>query len=284
MLILNAVSDPVEQLPPLREIIADNDLRATKALGQNFLCDLNLTRKIARQAGITPSDHVIEIGPGPGGLTRGLLLEGARRMTAIEFDERAIRALQSLKAAAASRLDLVHGDALKKEMLEFGSDNHRKIVANLPYNIATPLLIGWLRDIHGKGEAAYQSITVMVQKEVAERMAARDNTKPYGRLSVLCQWLCDCRICFDVPASAFVPPPKVTSAIIQLTPKHRSDTIEFSIMENLTETAFGQRRKMIRQTLKAYLPILEDLGIDTTLRAENLSVSQFIQLAEAHSQ
>lgn len=275
------MSDSVSQLPPLKDVIAAHDLRATKALGQNFLCDLNLTRKIARQADIHENDHVIEIGPGPGGLTRGLLLEGALNLTAIEFDERAIRALASLNDAANHRLNLIHGDALKGNMLDYGKDGQRKIVANLPYNIATPLLIQWLRHIHENGSDAYQSITVMVQKEVAERMAAADDSKAFGRLTVLCRWLCDCRICFDVPASAFVPPPKVTSSIIQLTPRRRDDQIPFATMEKLTESAFGQRRKMIRQTLKPYLHILEELGIEPTLRAENLSVQDFIRIAKA---
>jgi len=279
MPISNAVFDRVEDLPPLKDIIRDNDLRATKALGQNFLCDLNLTRKIARQADIQSTDHIIEIGPGPGGLTRGILLEGATAMTAIEFDDRAVRALSSLNQASEGRLDLIHGDALKDNMLRFGDNGHRKIIANLPYNIATPLLINWLRDIHGNGNDAYKSITVMVQKEVAERMAAPDNTKPYGRLSVLVQWLCDARICFDVPATAFVPPPKVTSSIIQLTPKKRDDTIDFKTVEKLTEMAFGQRRKMIRQTLKPHINIIHDLGIDETKRAENLSVNDFLNIA-----
>lgn len=280
MRILNAASDPIQDLPPLRDIIATHGLRATKALGQNFLCDLNLTRKIARIADIKPTDHIIEIGPGPGGLTRGLLLEGAQHLTAIEFDERAVRALKCLDDAAKPRLNLIHGDALRIDLQSIVTDSHRKIVANLPYNIATPLLIQWLRAIHQKGAEAYQSITVMVQKEVAERIAAPDNTKAYGRLSVLCQWLCDCRICFDVPASAFVPPPKVTSSIIQLTPKTRDDQITFDTIEQLTEAAFGQRRKMIRQTLKKHLALLDDLGIDPTLRAENLTLKNYIEIAK----
>ncbi len=271
----------IENLPPLREIIAQNDLRATKSLGQNFLCDLNLTRKIARQADIAPSDHIIEIGPGPGGLTRGILLENAAHLTAIEFDERAVRALQSLDDVTDDRLNLIHGDALKGNMLDYGDNGNRKIIANLPYNIATPLIINWLAQIHANGVDAYQSITIMVQKEVAERMAASDNTKPYGRLSVLVQWLCDARICFDVPATAFVPPPKVTSSIIQLTPKKRYDDIAFKKIEKLTEMAFGQRRKMIRQTMKPHIQVINDLGIDETKRAENLSVTDFLNIAKA---
>ncbi len=283
MPISNAVFDTIENLPPLKDIIRDSDLRATKSLGQNFLCDLNLTRKIARQANITPDDHIIEIGPGPGGLTRGILLEGAHAMTAIEFDPRAIKALSSLNDVSGDRLTLIHGDALKDNMLRFGENGTRKIIANLPYNIATPLIIQWLRDIHYAATDAYQSITIMVQKEVAERMAAMDNTKPYGRLSVLVQWLCDARICFDVPATAFVPPPKVTSSIIQLTPNKRTDDIPFEVIEKLTEMAFGQRRKMIRQTLKPHINIIHDLGIDETKRAENLSVTNFLNIAKAIS-
>lgn len=278
--ILNAVCDLIENLPPLRDVIRDNDLRATKALGQNFLCDLNLTRKIARHADIQPRDHVIEIGPGPGGLTRGILLEGGQNLTAIEFDERAVRALQSLDKAAGERLNLIHGDALKDDTMKYGDNGTRKIVANLPYNIATPLLIGWLKQIHAHGADAYQSITVMVQKEVAERMGAMDNTKQYGRLGVLCGWLCDARICFDVPASAFVPPPKVTSSIIQLTPKKRNDDIAFEVIEKLTEAAFGQRRKTIRQSLKKYKDEVEATGIDNSQRAENLSIADFLNIAK----
>lgn len=281
MHILNAVcNERITALPVLKDIIRDNDLRATKSLGQNFLCDLNLTRKIARQANINDTDHVIEVGPGPGGLTRGILLEGANQVSAIEFDERAVRALSSLNDAAGNRLDLVHGDALKQDLKQFGKNGARKIVANLPYNIATPLLINWLRDIHELGNDAYQSITIMVQKEVAQRIVSTHGIKSYGRLSVLVQWLCNAHICFDVSPTAFVPPPKVTSSIIHLTPKKRNDNIDFKVMEKLTEDAFGQRRKMIRQTLKKHIEIIHDLDIKETLRAENLSVSDFINIAK----
>lgn len=281
MPISNVVSDKIAALPPLKEVIAANDLRATKSLGQNFLLDLNLTRKIAKTAGVTQSDTVIEIGPGPGGLTRGLLLEGAGEVHAVEFDERAVHALASLVNAAEGRLTLYHQDALATDMLQFGTDGQRKIVANLPYNIATPLLINWLRQVEGKADNAYQNITIMVQKEVGQRIAAKCGSKLYGRLSVLSQWLCDCRSCFDVPASAFVPPPKVTSSIVQLTPRHRSDKAKFENIEKLTAAAFGQRRKTIRQSLKAYKPLIEQIGLDDNLRAENLSVSDYIKLAEA---
>jgi len=275
------VFDKVAALPPLKEVIVASELHATKSLGQNFLLDLNLTRKIARTAGITANDTIIEIGPGPGGLTRGLFLEGARQVHAIEFDERAICALESLMNVTEGNLFLYHRDALSTDMLQFGIDGHRKIVANLPYNIATPLLINWLRQIEDKAVDAYQNITIMVQKEVARRIVAPCGSKLYGRLSVLCQWLCDCRSCFDVPASAFVPPPKVTSSVVQLIPRRRMDRAKFELIEKLTATAFGQRRKTIRQSLKAYKPLIKDFGLDDNLRAENLSVSDYVRLAEA---
>ena len=281
MHILNAVFDAVESLPPLRDIISSHDLRATKSLGQNFLCDLNLTRKIARQGDIKSQDHIIEIGPGPGGLTRGILLEGAKNLTAIEFDARAIRALESLKQKAGDRLNLIHGDALKINMMDFGNNGTRKIIANLPYNIATPLIIQWLKHIHEFGTDAYQSITVMVQREVAERICAIDNSKHYGRLGVMTGWLCHARICFDVPPSAFVPAPKVTSSIIHLTPKPRTDNIDFKMMEKIVECAFGQRRKTIRQSLKLYAAAVEAAGIDNNLRAENLKIQDFLNIAKA---
>jgi 16S rRNA (adenine1518-N6/adenine1519-N6)-dimethyltransferase len=271
--------EAIANLPPLRDVIDEHELRATKALGQNFLLDLNLTRKIARVADIGIDDHIIEIGPGPGGLTRGILLEGAKNLIAIEFDPRAVNALQSLNDAANGILTILHDDALKMDMMTHGHDGSRKIIANLPYNIATPLLIGWLKQIHDHGNNAYQSITVMVQKEVAERICAPFGSKQYGRLTVLTQWLCDCRIEFDVPRTAFVPPPKVTSSIIHLTPKKRDDDVEFETIEKLTAAAFGQRRKTIRQSLKPFREALHTSGLDTQLRAENLSVANFIQLA-----
>lgn len=271
--------DAITNLPPLRDVIDANDLRATKALGQNFLLDLNLTRKIARVADIQDTDHVIEIGPGPGGLTRGILLEGAQSLTAVEFDPRAVQALQSLNGAAGSLLNIIHDDALRMDMMIHGHNGTRKIIANLPYNIATPLLIGWLRQIHEHGTDAFQSITVMVQKEVGDRVCAPFGSKQYGRLTVLCQWLCDCHVAFDVPRTAFVPPPKVTSSIIHLTPKNRNDDIAFDVIEKLTAAAFGQRRKTIRQSLKPFNHALVASDLNTQLRAENLSVADFVKLA-----
>ncbi|PCI01833.1 MAG: 16S rRNA (adenine(1518)-N(6)/adenine(1519)-N(6))-dimethyltransferase [Alphaproteobacteria bacterium] len=273
------MTDKVANLPPLRDIIRDHELRATKALGQNFLLDLNLTRKIARQADIQSYDTLIEIGPGPGGLTRGLLLEGAQSVTAIEFDERAVKALQSLVEAADGTLSLIHGDALAIDTLDFGADGTRKIVANLPYNIATPLIINWLKQIHDQGNDAYQSLTLMVQKEVADRITAKVSTKQYGRLSILCQWLCHSIQAFDVPASAFVPPPKVTSTIIHLTPRPRNDTVAFNAIEKLTAAAFGQRRKTIRQSIKPFKDALGATDIEQSLRAENLSIDDFLSIA-----
>lgn len=286
---MSAVSDldsalyhAVDSLPKISDVILESNLRATKALGQNFLCDLNMTRKIARAADIQPDDHIIEIGPGPGGLTRGLFLEGAQQVTAIEFDPRAVNALQSLIQATNNALSVIEGDALQENLLRFGEDGRRKIVANLPYNISVPLIIQWLKHVHHDAQNAYCSITIMVQKEVAERISATFDTSHYGRLSVLCQWLCHCDIQFHVPPSAFVPPPKVTSSIIQLTPRQdRQDDVPFATIEKLTEMAFGQRRKMIRQSLKPYLPILHDLGLNETDRGQSLSVKNYVDIARA---
>jgi 16S rRNA (adenine1518-N6/adenine1519-N6)-dimethyltransferase len=273
------ISRDVSNLPPLRDIIRDHDLRAEKKLGQNFLLDLNLTDKIARAAGNLSGTTVFEIGPGPGGLTRSLVQSDAHHVIAIEYDPRAIKALEGLNIAARERLDIRHGDALDVDLCTL-SQSPRAIVANLPYNIATPLLINWLRQIHSDINA-YRSMTLMFQKEVAQRIAAQVGDKAYGRLAVLSQWLCDAHLVFDVPASAFTPPPKVTSSIIYLQPKKREDTSpSFKAIEKLTAEAFGQRRKMIRSSLKNYKQYFEELGLDETLRAENLSVEQFIALAK----
>ena len=269
----------LSQLPPLRDVIRDHELRATKKLGQNFLLDLNLTDKIVRAAGSLTGVTAFEIGPGPGGLTRSLLQTDTQKVIAVEYDLRAIKALEDLKIAAQGKLDLHHDDALTVDLCAL-SEAPRAIVANLPYNIATPLLIGWLRQIK-ENQHAYQSMTLMFQKEVAQRITAQVNSKAYGRLAVLCQWLCDVHICFDVPASAFTPPPKVTSSIVHFKPKMLDDAApRFEDIEKITEKAFGQRRKMIRSSLKDYKDYFEIVGLDETLRAENISPAQFIALAK----
>jgi 16S rRNA (adenine1518-N6/adenine1519-N6)-dimethyltransferase len=261
-------------------VIAQHGIIARKGLGQNFLFDLNLTSRIARAA--EPLDHttIVEIGPGPGGLTRALLDAGASRVVAIERDARCIAALGELAAAHPGRLELVAGDALALDPAAL-SDPPRKIVANLPYNIATPLLLGWLDRI-----GDYQSLTLMFQREVAERLTAAPGTKPYGRLSVLVQWLTDAQILFDVPARAFVPPPKVTSSVVRIVPRAQPlASATRSALERVTAAAFGQRRKMLRASLKALgTPVevlIERSGVRPTARAEELSVAEFCALARA---
>ena len=273
----------VESLPPLREVIAAHELRAQKSLGQNFLLDMNITDKIVREAmmrdgGSWVGVHAFEVGPGPGGLTRSLLKTDAQKVTAIEFDSRAIAALGSLVEAAQDSLTLIEGDALKANISSLG-DVPRVIVANLPYNIATPLLIGWLKDIR-KDARAYISMSLMFQKEVAERIFAAPNTKHYGRLSVISQWLCTTERLYDLPPSAFTPPPKVNSTVVYLRPKPFDKVApSFEQVERVTASAFNQRRKMIRSSLKAYMNAIEELGIDSTKRAENLSVEDFLAIA-----
>lgn len=269
----------MDDLPPLRAVIAAHNLRAEKKLGQNFLLDGNITDKIARAAGDLSGVAVIEIGPGPGGLTRSLLKTDAQSVAAIEFDPRAVAALQDLSDAADGRLQIVPGDALAIDLLTLVPSPPRAIVANLPYNIATPLLIGWLAQIHADPDA-YRSMTLMFQREVADRIVAPPGSKAYGRLSILSQWLCEASRAFDIPASAFVPPPKVTSTVVHFKPRPRDpDDPPFATMEALTAAAFGQRRKMLRASLKAYGSLVEDAGLDPTLRAEQLAVGDFVKLA-----
>jgi len=269
----------LSSLPALRDVIRDNDLRATKKLGQNFLLDFNLTDKIVRKSGTLKNMNVFEVGPGPGGLTRSLLQSEAQKVIAIEYDLRAIKALSSLQTAADDKFDLHHGDALNIDLLEI-APAPRAIVANLPYNIATPLLIGWLVQIR-EDQNAYNSMTLMFQKEVAQRITASVGSKTYGRLAVLCQWLCDVDLRFDVPASAFSPPPKVTSSIVHFKPKKIAENApSFLSIEKITAEAFGQRRKMIRSSLKNYKEYFEEVGLDETLRAENISPDKFIELAK----
>jgi 16S rRNA (adenine1518-N6/adenine1519-N6)-dimethyltransferase len=274
------VSD--DPLPPLREVIARHGLEARKALGQNFLFDMNLTRRIARAAGPLDAVTVIEVGPGPGGLTRALLLEGARHVIAIERDDRALGALAEIAAAFPGRLTIVAGDALAADYATLAAGQRVRIIANLPYNIATPLLTGWLEG--ERWPPFFESLTLMFQKEVAERIVARPGGKDYGRLSVLCQYRCAVKKLFDVNRSAFTPPPKVTSSIVELLPiAAPQPTCSVARLSQVTAAAFGQRRKMLRTSLKSLIdtpePLLSELGIDPTLRAEQLPVSAFARLA-----
>lgn len=266
-------------LPPLREVIARHGLAAKKSLGQNFLFDLNLTRRIARAA--APLHTVIEVGPGPGGLTRALLMEGAGRVMAVERDERALAALAEISAAWPGRLEVVAGDALAQDWRALAGGGPVQIVANLPYNIATPLLVGWLSD---PWPPWFSALTLMFQKEVAERIVAKPGSRDYGRLSVLCQWRCEARKLFDVHRSAFTPPPKVTSAVVQLIPRAAPVPVcELAKLERVTAAGFGQRRKMLRQSLKAVFAepeaVLTRLGIAPTARAEEIAVADFARLA-----
>ena len=273
----------LSDLPPLREIIRDHGLRAEKSLGQNFLLDLNLTAKIARAAKRVDGCTVFEIGPGPGGLTRALLGTGAAKVVAVEYDPRAVAALESLVEAADGRLILIQADALTTKLPILAEDRQAPlpyaIVANLPYNIATPLLTGWLEEIHGD-PSRYSELVLMFQKEVAQRIVAKPRSKAYGRLSILAQFLCEAKIMFDVPASAFTPPPNVTSSIVRLVPKAQRARADFDVVEKLTAAAFGQRRKMIRTSLKDYMPFVEACGLRPEARAEELSVEEFTRLAE----
>jgi 16S rRNA (adenine1518-N6/adenine1519-N6)-dimethyltransferase len=267
----------------LREVIAHYGIRAEKGLGQNFLLDLNLAARIARAAGPLEEASVIEIGPGPGGLTRALLADRARRVVAIERDARCLAALEPLAWAYEGRLTLVAGDALALDPALL-TEPPRRIVANLPYNIATALLLRWLERI-----SDYESLTLMFQREVALRLVAGPGKSAYGRLSVLVQWLAQPRILFDVPARAFVPPPKVTSSLVAILPRAKpAAPAAKALLERVTAAAFGQRRKMLRQSLRGLgapaETLLEAAGIAGTRRAEELSVEEFCALAGALEQ
>lgn len=265
-------------LPPLREIIERHGLQAKKALGQNFLLDLNLTGKVARTAGDLTQTTVIEVGPGPGGLTRALLLHGARRVVAIERDERCLAALSEVSDHYPGRLEVISGDALKTDFAALAAGGSVKIVANLPYNIGTELLIRWLT-VDG-WPPFYQSLTLMFQREVAERIVAKANSSAFGRLGVLAGWRTEAKIAFDVPPQAFTPPPKVTSSVVHLVPREVPLPAEVKRLGQVTEAAFGQRRKMLRQSLKSLggERLLERAEIDPTRRAETLSVDEFVRL------
>jgi 16S rRNA (adenine1518-N6/adenine1519-N6)-dimethyltransferase len=265
-------------LPPLRDVIARHGLAARRSLGQHFLLDLNLTGRIARAAGDLSLGTVIEIGPGPGGLTRALLESGAAHVVAVERDERCRPVLEEIAAAFPGRLTYMMADALAVEPAGLGPAP-RRIVANLPYNVSTALLLHWLADID-----AIASLTLMFQKEVADRLTAAPRSKDYGRLSVLLQWLCEVRRLFDISPRAFTPPPKVTSTVLQITPRARPlHPADKATLERVTAAAFGQRRKMLRQSLRTLTPAAAELlaaaGIPETERAEELDVGQFCALA-----
>ena len=272
-------------LPPLRDVINRYELRANKKFGQNFILDLNVTRRIARQAGDLTDCDVVEIGPGPGGLTRGLLMEGARKVHLIEADSRFIPALKEIAEAYPDRLNIIEGDALKIRPQELTGGRYR-IVSNLPYNIGTALLTGWLDDgwQNGLWQPSFLSMTLMFQKEVAQRITAQADDRHYGRLAVLANWLCHTELAFEVDRQVFVPPPKVTSAIAHLVP-HAQPLAEADpeMLTQLTAAAFGQRRKMLRASLKQIcsdpMTLLAEAGIDETSRAEVLTIDDFCKLA-----
>ncbi|NNK77657.1 MAG: 16S rRNA (adenine(1518)-N(6)/adenine(1519)-N(6))-dimethyltransferase RsmA [Litoreibacter sp.] len=276
----------IDSLPPLREVITQHGLSAKKALGQNFLLDLNLTAKIARQAGDLAGSDVLEVGPGPGGLTRGLLAEGARRVLAIEKDARCLPALEEIAAAYPGRLDVLNADALEIDPTQHLTQPIR-IVANLPYNVGTELLVRWLTP--PTWPPFWESLTLMFQREVAQRIVAQPGSKAYGRLAILAQWRCDAKIVMDLPPEAFVPAPKVRSAVVHLerleTPRYEADP---AILSRIVAAAFNQRRKMLRASLKGLAPDIEDrlhsAGLSPTDRAERISIEQFCNLARTFEQ
>ena len=271
----------IDALPPLRQVIATHGLSAKKSLGQNFLLDLNLTAKIARQAGDLSGCDVLEVGPGPGGLTRGLLAEGARRVLAVEKDARCLPALAEIAAAYPGRLEVVNADALQLDPLTHLRPPIR-VVANLPYNVGTELLVRWLTP--PQWPPYWQSLTLMFQKEVAERIVAQPGTKAYGRLAILAQWRAEARIAMTLPPEAFTPPPKIHSAVVHLTarpaPLFAADA---GVLSRVVAAAFNQRRKMLRASLKGVAPGIEDhlraVGLEPTMRAEQVSVEGFCALA-----
>lgn len=279
----------IDDLPPLRDIVHDHGLAAKKSLGQNFLYDLNLTARIARASGPLEDVTVVEVGPGPGGLTRALLAGGARRVIAIERDPRCLPILAQIGERYPGRLTVIEGDALEVDAAAL-VDGPARIVANLPYNVATPLLTGWLTD--ERWPPWWQSLTLMFQREVAERIVATpDEQKDYGRLGVLCGWRTEAHILFDVPPSAFVPPPKVTSSIVHLIPRDKPAPARTATLAAVTQAAFGQRRKMLRQSLKSLdlsgtntdvAAMIEQAGLLPTARAEEIAVDGFVRLANIY--
>jgi 16S rRNA (adenine1518-N6/adenine1519-N6)-dimethyltransferase len=274
---MNAIDD----LPPLREVIRQHALSARKSLGQNFLLDLNLTARIARAATPLEDTTVIEVGPGPGGLTRALLALGAKRVIAVERDERALAALDDISKRYPGRLDVISGDATEFDPRPLLGNERAKIVANLPYNIATSLLIDWLSI--EPWPPWYDMMVLMFQREVAERIVARENDEAYGRLAVLSNWRAETKILFDISPAAFVPQPKVTSSVVRLVPRNAPEPCDRKALEQVAAAAFGQRRKMLRQSLK---PLGADPArlaaaarVDPTRRAETVPVSGFVAMA-----
>ena len=265
-------------------MVATHGLAAKKSLGQNFLFDLNLTAKIARAAGPLEGTTVFEIGPGPGGLTRALLACGAKRVVAVERDERCLPALAEISARYPGRLEVIAGDALEVDLADHVASGAARICANLPYNVGTALLVGWLES--ATWPPFWDRLVLMFQREVAERIVASPRERAdYGRLAVLANWRCETRILFDVPASAFTPPPKITSSVVELRPRAQPAPCDARLLSAVTQAAFGQRRKMLRQSLKGLgvdaALLLEDAGIEPTRRAEEIDVAGFVALARA---
>ena len=276
---MNNINTKIFNLPPIAVVVEKYDLTPNKSWGQNFIFDLNLTRKIARAANLSSNETIFEIGPGPGALTRALFIEGAGKIIAIERDKRAITALSELVDICNGKLELISDDALKVPINKMGV-LPRRIVANLPYNIATQLLLNWLQTPN-----AFKAITVMVQKEVAMRICAKPGSSNYGRLSIITQWLTRPKMLFDIPASAFHPKPKVTSTLLEIIPRAQPlFPAKRQILEKITAQAFGQRRKMLRSSLKKVGgdDLLLATNIDPTLRPENLSIEDFCRLAQAY--
>lgn len=275
--------DPIACLPPLREALKELGLSAKKSLGQNFLLDLNITRRIARAAGPLEGASVLEIGPGPGGLTRALLLEGAAKVVAVERDERFRPILSRIESHSQGRLSVLFQDALRADFAAIAAETGvSRVAANLPYNIATPLIVHWLTA--GRWLPWFDKLIVMVQREVGERLVAEPGSEDYGRLAVLAQYRARPRILFTLPPSVFVPPPKVASALVEIVPQAQApDAVPISFLERVTAAAFGQRRKMLRSSLASLgadtAALIQNAGIDPAQRAERLTIADFVSLA-----
>ena len=269
----------LDGLPPLRDVIDRFGLDARKALGQNFILDLNLTQRVARTAGNLEGVTVIEVGPGPGGLTRAILALGAKKVIAIERDPRCLPALAEIAAHYPGRLEVIEGDALKIDFASLATDGPVRVIANLPYNVGTQLLVNWL--LPAEWPPFWESMTLMFQKEVGQRIVADERDNAYGRLGVLCGWRTDAHMAFDVPPQAFSPPPKVTSTVVHLMPRGKPLACTVGNLEKVTLAAFGQRRKMLRQSVKSLggEALLTRSGIDSSRRAETLSVEEFVTIA-----